>query len=52
LNDKLSEGLTSLVDTAIEEDAPDNITAIAIRIVGPLETLQNVKSRKDNVCIT
>jgi len=37
LNDKLSEGLTSLVDTAIEEDAPDNITAIAIRIVGPLE---------------
>ncbi len=36
-NEKLSEGLTSLVDNAIEEDAPDNITAVAIRIIGPLE---------------
>jgi serine/threonine protein phosphatase PrpC len=27
-NEKLSEGLTSLVDNAIEEDAPDNITAV------------------------
>ncbi|HOV32825.1 MAG TPA: Stp1/IreP family PP2C-type Ser/Thr phosphatase [Candidatus Hydrogenedens sp.] len=37
LNEKLNEGLTSLVDNAIEEDAPDNITAVAIRIIGPLE---------------
>ncbi len=36
-SEKLIEGLIFLVDKAIEEGAPDNITAVAIRIIGELK---------------
>ncbi|MGC8739429.1 MAG: Stp1/IreP family PP2C-type Ser/Thr phosphatase [Candidatus Hydrogenedens sp.] len=36
-SEKLVEGLNSLIDIAIQEGAPDNITAVAIRIIGELE---------------
>jgi len=35
--ENLIEGLNFLLDTAIDAGAPDNITAVAVRIIGPLE---------------
>lgn len=44
--EKLIEGLNFLVDRAIEEGAPDNITAVAIRIVGTLEHKNIIRHEK------
>jgi len=45
-SEKLVLGLNSLIDIAIQEGAPDNITAVAVRIIGELEHKDIIQHEK------
>ncbi len=45
-SEKLEDGLDYLIDIAINEGAPDNVTAVALRIIGDLEHKDIIKHEK------